>query len=221
VLERGARLRDRRFSRSGPDTPDGVAAGPQRGLERRLRDTPRQRAAASIQVFHALGALGSDVPYSKGVLGLSYRAWRSGQGQEILPSAEVAVQAQWGRGSRALPLDEMFAPGAASEMEFPLRAHRQKRNGILGRGPIGRDLLSGNLEGRWRFLGLDTFKAATVVFYDVAHIGRSPQGPKRTLHDVGVGLRVQGSRRGLLRIDFGHSLTDGKNALTAGIGHAF
>jgi hypothetical protein len=221
VLELGVRLRDRDFSRSGPDTPDGVAAGPQWGIERRLRDTSRQRAVASLRVFHALDALGSDVAYARGVLGLSYRAWWSGHGQAVLPSAEIAAQAQWGRGSSAMPLDEMFAPGAASEMEFPLRAHRQKRNGILGRGPIGRDLASGNLEGRWRFLDLDTFKAATVLFYDMAHIRRSPQGRNRTLHDFGLGLRVQGNRRSLLRIDFAHSPTDGKNALTAGIGQAF
>jgi hypothetical protein len=221
VLELGARVRDRTFTVDRPETRDGVVAGPQWAIEHGLWDTPRHRAIASLRVFHAVPALGSDLEYTKGVVGLSYRWWPGGRGRDLLPPSEVAGQVQWGRGSAETPLDDMFAPGAASEMEFPLRAHRQKRNGILGRAPIGRDLVSANLEWRQCFLTLDTFKAGAVVFYDVAHTGRSPQGSNPTLHDVGVGLRLQTKGHSILRVDFARGLSDGKNALTAGIGHAF
>jgi hypothetical protein len=221
VVEVGGRLRERRFTVRRPDTPDGVVAGPQWGVEHRVWDTAHQRGAVSLRVFHALGALRGDVRYTRGLLGLSYRACSSGGGQERLPASELAARVNWGRGSAGTPLDDMFAPGTASEAEFPLRAHRQKRDGVLGRAPIGRELTSANLEWRRRFLRLDSFRAAAVLFYDVAHIGRPAQGGARTLQDVGVGLRLQGTLPTIVRLDFAHGLTDGKNALTAGIGHTF
>jgi surface antigen-like variable number repeat protein len=191
-------------------------------VEHDLWEAPRHRVNASLRFFHAVRALGSDLEYTRGLLGVSYRWWPNGRGNgSRLPRSEVAAQAYWGRGSSGLPLDDMFSPGAASEMEFPLRAHRQKRDGILGRGPIGQDLLSANLEWRRSLLTIDRFRVGAVAFYDVAHTGRSPQGPQPTLHDVGVGLRLQGKSHSILRVDFGHSFTDGNNALTAGIGHAF
>ena len=52
-------------------------------------------------------------------------------------------------------------------------------------------------------------------------MGRTAQGGDQTLHDVGIGLRLGLRGKLLLRGDWGHGLTDGKNALTAGIGQVF
>jgi len=190
-------------------------------VEQRVADSVRRRVTVSLSVFRAARALGGDLRYTKGIGGLAFRAWSSGHGEDAIPVSEIAARARWGQGSSTTPLDDLFAPGAASEMEYPLRAHRQKRGGILGRAPIARRMALLNLEARRRVLASDTFRAGVVAFYDVAHTSGSPQGGARTLQDVGLGLRMQSAGSSLLRLDFAHSLTDGKNALTAGIGHAF
>ena len=60
-----------------------------------------------------------------------------------------------------------------------------------------------------------------ILFYDGGVMGRTAQGGDQTLHDVGIGLRLGLRGELLLRGDWGHGLTDGKNALTAGIGQVF
>jgi hypothetical protein len=221
LLELGGDVRDRRFSTGGPQGVDGIDAAVHGRVEQRVLDSVRRRMVVSLRVFRAARALGGDLDYTKAIAGISCRAWSSGHGQEPIAASEIAAQVRWGDGSATTPLDDMFAPGAASEMEYPLRAHRQKRDGILGRAPIGRRMALVNVEVRRRLLAADTFSAGVVAFYDVAHTARSPQGAARTLQDVGVGVRTQGRGSSLLRLDFSHSLSDGKNALTAGIGHAF
>ena len=52
-------------------------------------------------------------------------------------------------------------------------------------------------------------------------MGRTARGGDETLHDVGVGLRLGMRGSLLLRADYGWGLTDGKSALTGGIGHVF
>ena len=115
----------------------------------------------------------------------------------------------------------MFAPGAASEMELPLRAHRQKNGGVLGGAPIARSLALANFEWRQRLLRRKAFQVGYVLFYDGGVMGRTAQGGDETLHDVGIGLRLGLRGKLLLRGDWGYGLTDGKNALTAGIGQVF
>jgi hypothetical protein len=105
-------------------------------------------------------------------------------------------------------------------MPLPLRAHRQKRGGVLGHGPIGRSLVLMNAEWRQRVGAARGVGVAAILFYDGARVGRMARGGGDTLHDVGVGLRV-GVGGALLRADWGHGITDGRNSLTAGIGQVF
>jgi hypothetical protein len=152
-----------------------------------------------------------------------YYATVAGLDDPEMPGAMFATQLQWGVGGTGMPLDDMFAPGAASEMDLPLRAHRQKSGGVLGVTPIGRGLLLANVEWRQRLIHHRLGQAGIVLFYDGARISDSAQGPRETnLHDVGVGLRVRVKGAPILRLDYGWSLTgDGKTALTAGVGHVF
>ena len=50
---------------------------------------------------------------------------------------------------------------------------------------------------------------------------RTARGGPEALHDAGVGLRIGLRGSVILRADFGWSLTDGKTALTGGIGQVF
>jgi hypothetical protein len=121
-----------------------------------------------------------------------------------------------------MPLDEAFAPGGSLDMELPLRAHRQTRRGILGVTPLGRSLALTNVEWRRRLYNGTFFQLGSVVFYDGARISGLVGGGRRAIfHDVGVGLRFAIRGSPVVRIDVGHGLTDGRNALFAGLGQAF
>ena len=105
-------------------------------------------------------------------------------------------------------------------MELPLRAHRQAGDGILGTTPLGRSLVLGNVEWRRRLRGSGPVPIGAVVFYDGAWVGRTTAG-REVFHDVGVGLRIGLPGSGILRFDFGHGLTDGKNAVFIGLNQVF
>jgi hypothetical protein len=60
-----------------------------------------------------------------------------------------------------------------------------------------------------------------VLFYDGAWIGRTADGPSAAFHDVGVGLRLALPGSGILRVDFGQGLTDGKHAIFIGLNQTF
>ena len=126
-----------------------------------------------------------------------------------------------GRGGDRTPLDEMFTPGASSQMDYPLRGHYVRRGGILGGTAIGRDLDLLNVELRQRIADRPHFQLGAVAFYDGARLDTTAQGGARKMNDVGLGLRL--AIRGLImRIDHGRSLCgDGKNAWTGGIGQVF
>jgi hypothetical protein len=115
----------------------------------------------------------------------------------------------------------MFAPGGSPDMELPLRAHRQTREGRLGVTPLGRSLTLGNVEWRRRVVSRAAFQAGFVLFYDAARIARRPDGENVTLHDVGAGLRLAFAGSPVLRLDYGHGLTDGKNAFFMGLNQVF
>ena len=106
-------------------------------------------------------------------------------------------------------------------MDLPLRAHRQKASGVLGRAPISRSIALLNFEWRQRLLRTRVGQVGYVLFYDGGWMGRTARGGDVTLHDVGVGLRVGVRGATLLRADYGWGLTDGKSSLTAGIGQVF
>ena len=221
VGEAGVRFRERTWERTGGDTPDGTIVGLLAGVEHIFWSGRRHDLAGSLGAVASAGAFGSDVTFTR-VLGRIVHHLHVQRPDGIpLEHGSIAAQVILGHGAGGIPLDEMFAPGAASEMDLPLRAHRQKRSGVLGAAPIGASLALANVEWRQRFLRRPAFQAGYVLFYDVASVGGSARGGRETLHDVGFGVRVGLTGRILLRADLGHSLTDGKNALTAGIGQVF
>jgi len=221
VIELGFRTRDRDFSTVRADTPPGVIRGLALGLEHRFWDSYRRSLDGSLAMFKAGSPLRSDVRYPQAVASLRYEDILSPPDGTALEKTVIVARAIGGWGGDDMPLDEMFAPGAASEMEFPLRAHKIRKAGVMGQNPMGRGLGLFNIEWRQRFINAHTFQTGFVLFYDAAHIARTAQGKASTLEDAGVGLRL--SVHGVvLRVDYGLSIAGGrKRALTAGYNQAF
>lgn len=219
VGEWGFRLSQRRTSLD--DAPPKTLSAVQLGLDRCLVDRWRHRIDASLRAWVSSGSFGSDIRTHRALAQLKYRFSLSRpEGGAIEPSALVA-RATWGNGGSQMPIDEMFAPGAAAESAFPLRGHPQKRGGVLGGAPIGRSLTLLNVEWRRRLWRQPAFSLGGAVFYDGARPTGTIQGQNRLFHDMGIGLRF-GLLRTVLRVDYARSLTgDGKSALTAGLGQAF
>ena len=221
VAEVGWRVRDRTFSIARPDAPDGRISGYQIGLDHRLLDRRRNRFDVSARFFQALPSLGSDLSYPLGQVALRYHGFLSLPDGKPIARSAIAAQLILGRGGRHTPLDEMFTPGASSEMDYPLRGHYVRRRGILGGTAIGKDLDLWNVELRQRLADAAHFQFGAVAFYDGARLRATAQGGSRTMHDLGVGLRLA-SRGLLLRVDYGRSVSgDGKNAWTGGLGQVF
>ena len=221
VAELGWRVRNRTFSASRPDAPDGRISGYQLRLDHRFVDRRRYRLDASARFFQALGRLGSDVSYPLGQVALRYHGFISLPDGKPIARTAVAAQLIVGRGGGGTPLDEMFTPGASSQMDYPLRGHYVRRGGILGGTAIGRDLDLLNVELRQRIADRPHFQLGAVAFYDGARLDTTAQGGARKMNDVGLGFRL--AIRGLImRVDHGRSLSgDGKNAWTGGIGQVF
>ena len=116
-------------------------------------------------------------------------------------------------------------------MELPLRAHFRTRDGVLGVTPMGRSLVLANLEWRRRLYDSAALGIGVVFHCDLAHIGSressldlrssTSESRSRSLQDVGVGLRLKMGPSTLLRFDYSHGLSDGKNALSLGVGQVF
>jgi hypothetical protein len=214
------RVRDRSFSEPREDAPEGVLSGVEASLERTLLDRHRQRLEASATFFQSAEALGSVVSYPRGILRLSSRTHLSAPDGSSLEPSVLAVRLLWAKGGSAMPIDDMFAPGGSADMELPLRAHRQTPDGILGPTPLGRSLLLGNLEWRRRVLDHSPLQVGLVAFVDAGRVSDGPQAVT-TLVDTGVGLRVSLVGSGVLRIDYGHGLRDGRDAIFLGLGETF
>ena len=221
VLELGFRTRDREFSAIQADTPPGVIRGLALGLEHRFWDSYRRQLDWSFAGFKAGGPLHSDVSYPQAVTSLRYEDVMSPPDGTAIEKTVIVVRALGGWAGNDLPVDEMFAPGAASEMEFPLRGHKLRTAGALGKNPLGRTLYLFNTEWRQRLINRSAFQTGFVLFYDAAHIARTAQLQDKTLEDVGVGLRV--SVHGVvLRADYGFAISGGRShAYTAGFNQAF
>jgi tetratricopeptide (TPR) repeat protein len=221
VAELGWRFRNRTFGAARPDAPDGRISGYHLGLDHRFVDRRRYRLDASARFFQSLAGLGSDVSYPLGEMALRYHGFISLPDGKPIARTELAAQLIVGRGGDRTPLDQMFTPGASSQMDYPLRGHYVRRGGILGGTAIGRDLDLLNVELRQRIADRPRFQLGAVAFYDGARLDTTAQGGARKMNDVGVGLRL--AIRGLItRVDYGRSLSgDGKNAWTGGIGQVF
>jgi len=216
------RVHNRWFSRPDPDARPGDLAGIEAGLDRSLLETRRHRLDARIRLFHAGRVLGSDIAFSRATAAASYRAFLLPPDGSLIERSVLAARLSWGRGGDGMPIDEMFAPGGSPEMELPLRAHPQTRHGTLGVSPLGRGLTLTNLEWRRRLFRSALAQAAVVLFHDGAWVSRTPgSGRRRSLHDVGGGLRIGLGGISILRLDYGHGLSDGENAFFFGLNQVF
>jgi hypothetical protein len=221
VAEGGVRYRDRTWETSRADAPSGALVGVQAGIDHIFWASRRHDLAGRLRVLAAPELLGSDVVFTRTVARVVHHLHVEAPDGLPLEKGSIAIQASLGYGTDGTPLDEMFTPGAASEMDFPLRAHRFKSGGVLGPAPISRSIALLNVEWRQRLLKTRLAQLGGVLFYDGGRMGRTAQGGTAILHDVGVGARIGLRGSAILRADFGWSLTDGKTALTAGIGQVF
>ena len=216
----GLRHRDRSSDAQRSDVPGGRIVGLEAGLERRLVRSPRQRLDGSVRGLRSLEGLGADLSFGQASAALRYHLdLRAPDGSAVERSA-LAAQLHIGASTAATPLDERFAPGGNREMELPLRAHARMRRGTLGGTPIGRGLALLNVEARQRVVNTKRFQLGVLFLYDGLHLTGTATGGSR-LHDVGAGVRLQVRGLPLLRLDFGHGLTDGNNAVFVGLGHVF
>ncbi len=217
------RTRDRTFSRADPAAPPGRIVGLEAGLERRILETPRQRLDASARVLGTSDALGSDLGFARGLVAASYGVSLSTPEGTLLERSVLAAQMHWGSGSAGTPIDEMFAPGGSPEMELPLRAHRQTRDGTLGVTPLGRSLALVNLEWRRRLVRTPFVQVGFVTFCDLAWIGKTAGSSDmdHSFQDLGLGLRLGLGGSSVVRFDYGHGLADGKDAFFFGLNQIF
>jgi hypothetical protein len=222
VVALGWQFRDRTFSRPRTDAPEGVVSALGLRVETSLVDSARLRMHVALSGGSALGALGSDVHFSQGALSLRVEREIATPDDHALGRSTIAARLFLGGGTSGMPVDMMYAPGAGSEAEYPLRGHEQKTNGILGATPIGRSMGLLNLEWRQRVWARPLAQLGFAVFADVIQITRRAAGEDGSLADVGVGLRLGWSGAGVVRVDYGWSLSgDGRTAFSAGFGHAF
>ncbi len=200
----------------------GLVSGVSLQAERHLVDGWRHRLDAVGAVFGAAGPIGSDIDFAVGRFALRESLYLSPPERTTIERSVLAGQIVWGQGTAGTPLDALFVPGAASEMELPLRAYRDRSAGILGRTPIGRSLWLLNLEWRRRIGQRGPLQAGAVVFYDGARVrGAVADEGQPVLHAAGVGLRL-GLLGVVLRTDYAISLgRPSSSALTAGLGQAF
>jgi hypothetical protein len=209
---------DRSFSRRDPLAPPGKILGGEIGVEHHLLDARLQRLDVSARFL----ATGSDVHYERGLLAATYHAFLSSPDGSLVDRSVLAARAQWGYGSRGIPIDEMFAVGGSAEMEFPLRAHPQATHGALGVTPLARSVQIANLEWRRRLIRKSLVQLGLVLFSDSARLERTTAGDAdHSLFDVGMGLRVGIGGGSIVRLDYGHGLSDGKDAFFIGLGQVF
>jgi hypothetical protein len=205
-----------------PAARTGRVSGLSLRVERRLAEGRRHALEAAATAFSAARPLGSEIGFATVRLGVRGRLAAGDPRPPGRSGSALAAQVVLGHGTRGTPLDELFVPGAASEMDLPLRAHRSRSGGVLGATPIGRSLALANLEWRPRLARWGPAEVGGAVFSDTALVGGTVANPgHRFLHDVGAGFRV-GAMGVVIRVDYAVSLTRPRShAWTAGLGQAF
>ncbi|HET7292055.1 MAG TPA: POTRA domain-containing protein [Vicinamibacteria bacterium] len=220
VGQLGFRTASRTFSPQIAEAPDGRVLGFEGGFDRRVADRNRLRLDASARVFGASTGLGSDIGFARAV-GRLRALWRLSPRRDDLERSILAFQLTLGLASSGTPLDEAFAPGASPDMELPLRGRPQVRDGAFGETPLSRELVLANAEWRRRLWGGAGANATLVLFHDQAHLGSVYVGPGASFYDIGVGFRLGIAGSVAIRLDWGHGLTDGRDALSVGLGNVF
>lgn len=118
------------------------------------------------------------------------------------------------------PSPSSIWPGADTgpARDVLLRAHPLVHDGVIRGGVFGRRLAFGAAEvQRWLSSGRQPVRVAPAMFVDIARATRGlPTSTDRTQIDAGAGLRVSLFGMGVLRVDFGHGVRDGRNAFSVG-----
>jgi hypothetical protein len=156
------------------------------------------------QAFHSAGARG---------------AFRSSGSPEASTGWIVMADAGVRASSAAAPLAIWDGAGDGHARAPLLRAHPLLDDGIVDGPVFGRRLAFGNAEvDRW--IGTASpIRVAIAAFVDVAAAGQRAAGAAGDPFqiDAGVGIRLRApGQRGTLRVDVGHGVRDGHNALTLG-----
>ncbi len=207
----------------GPAAAAGSSLGWETAIEQRVLETYRSQVAGRVSLLSV--PAGSAESFAKGLLAVTYRGLLGPNGEEGLERSVLAIRLGLGAASRRAPIDEWFAPGASSDMDLPLRGHRQTRDGLLGVAPLTRRAAIANLEWRQRVLKGLFGELTLVAFCDAAWLWRpvvaDPEIAHPTQQDVGLGLRLGRSGSATIRVDFGYGLRDRHGAVTLGLGQAF
>jgi hypothetical protein len=219
IAELALRTRQRTFSSETPLAVPGRVSGVEAAIEHNLVDRYRQRLDLSARLFGS--TFGADERFARGTVRLGYEAFLAPPDGARIERSVLSAQILGGKGSLGTPLDEAFAPGGSPDMELPLRAHPQADDGILGATPLGRSLVLGNVEWRRRLDRTAGLQAGCVVFYDGARIQDTLGASPASFHDVGLGLRLALPGSTVLRLDWGHGLTDGADAIFFGLRQVF
>ncbi len=218
----GLRLRSltRRFEGANPLARDGRVQGLEGRLDQRLVQAGRLRLSAGVSLFSASRITGSELDFTRAMARVRTSFEAPPSSAQDTASWTLAAQVTAGIASGA-PFDEGFAPGASPEMNLPLRARQQAEDGVMGQTPLSGRLVLVNLEWRQRLWSAGGVQLGVVGFYDGARLGRVYGGHGAAIHDIGFGVRALVPGAGVLRFDLGHGLSDGRNAVSIGLGHVF
>jgi len=157
-------------------------------------------------------------PGSDGFTSLSTAVrWRS---SNDLVTNLLLIEANAAVVSDRAPQDLWPGAGTGNGRRMLLRAHPLLDAGVVRSEAFGRQIAQTSAE--WRHglsssMPLRSLKLQLAGFVDAARAWKGPATQDRVLVDVGAGLRVGLLGNGGVRIDYGHGLTDGANAVSMGI----
>jgi predicted double-glycine peptidase len=120
--------------------------------------------------------------------------------------------------SAAAPLALWPGAGEGHARRPLLRAHPLLVDGVISGPMFGERLAYGNAEAQHWFEEPLLVRIGLAAFTDIARVWRPLSSTGDPLQvDVGLGLRLRvPGRQGLLRVDYGRGIGDGRNALTFG-----
>ena len=120
--------------------------------------------------------------------------------------------------SAAAPLALRPGAGEGRARSPLLRAHPLLVDGVISGPMFGERLAYASAEMQRWFARPSLVRIGVAAFTDVARVWRPLSSPGDPLQvDAGLGLRLRvPGQQGILRVDFGHGLLDGADALTLG-----
>ena len=193
------------------------------GVERWLDGGTFATVGAGLEqrAFDDRVALGLDAQFWPGNAGFSSLStgvrWRS---SNDAVNNLLLVEANGALVSDGAPEDLWHGAGTGGRRSLLLRAHRLLDDGVVRTEAFGRQIVQTSAEWRHALPSLrrmQSLKLQLAGFVDAARAWKGPATRDRVLVDIGAGLRVGLHGKGGVRIDYGHGLTDGANAVSMGI----